>query len=141
VGGRGQGRGRGDARGLGRGRGDARGSGDARGQGQGRGGDGINVPVPGQHPAQDAAGRVILLDEKSMQSWGLTLVGFAQFRQGVCDETNTRRFRAYFGVGPKALSELYSDLATLMPKIDIKEFFLTLSWLKLYETESVLAGR
>jgi hypothetical protein len=28
-----------------------------------------------------------------------------------------------------------------MPKIDIKEFFLALSWLKLYETKHVLAGR
>jgi hypothetical protein len=109
---------------------------------QGGHGEDIDPVLPGQHPAHDAAGRVILLDEMPMKSWGLTLVGFSNFQQaGVCDATNTRRFCAHFGVGPKALSKLYSDLATLMPKIDIKEFFLALSWLELYETEHVLADR
>jgi hypothetical protein len=138
VGGRGLGRGRGDGRGNYPGVGD----GDVDGQNGGRE-EGINPPaVLQEHPAQDAAMRVILLDEKAIQSWGLTLVGFPRIRQeGVSDATNTARFRAHFGVGPKALSELHSDLATIMPKIDIKEFFLAFSWLKLYETEHVLAGR
>jgi hypothetical protein len=77
-----------------------------------------------------------------MQSWGLTLVGFLHMQQeGVCDATNIARFCTHFGVGPKALSKLHSNLATIMPNMDIKEFFLALSWFKLYKTEHVLAGR
>lgn len=102
----------------------------------------IGVVAGQQHDAAQDAARVVLFDEKAMLRWGLSLVGFPNFRQvGVSDATNTRRFRAHFGVGAKALSKLYADLATIMPKIDIKDFFLALSWLKLYETENVLAGR
>jgi hypothetical protein len=77
-----------------------------------------------------------------MQSWGLTLVGFLRMQQeGVCNATNIARFCAHFGVGPKELSKLHSDLATIMPNMDIKEFFLALSWLELYKTKHVLTGR
>jgi hypothetical protein len=132
---------------LGQGRGDGRGNYPWVGDGgvDGRNGgreEAINPPAVLQHPAQDAVICVILLDEKAMQSWGLTLVGFPRMRQeGVCDATNIARFCAHFGVGPNALSKLHSNLATIMPSMDIKEFFLALSWQKLYKTKHVLAGR
>jgi hypothetical protein len=102
----------------------------------------VNLPAVLQHPAQDAAIWEILLDEKAMQSWGLTLVGFLRnWQEGVCDATNIARFCAHFGVSSKALSELHSNLATIMPNMDIKEFFLAFSWPKLYKTKHVLVGR
>jgi hypothetical protein len=80
---------------LGQGRGDGRGNypqvGDSGVDGWNGGREeGINPPVVLQHPAQDAAICVILLDEKAMQSWGLTLVEFMR-QEGVCDATNIAR--------------------------------------------------
>jgi hypothetical protein len=82
------------------------------------------------------------LDEDKMLSFGLSLVGFDQTtRQTVCRELQLQRFCAFFGVGPKALACLYRDLSAQMMAIDPQYFLMTINWLKLYNTEHVLAGR
>ena len=68
---------------------------------------------------------------------GLELVGFEDRIDG-SDTVNTRRFRAFFGVGPKALASMYSDLCD---RPMLATFLMTLNWLKLYDREHVLAGR
>jgi hypothetical protein len=81
------------------------------------------------------------LDEDDILSLGLTLVGFSAFRQQVSYAKNIRRFRAFYGVSPRALKALYADLFNLIPDIDATVFFTTINWLKLYDTEHVLSGR
>jgi hypothetical protein len=68
---------------------------------------------------------------------GLSLVGFDEQRQKVSDELNLDRFHAFFGIGPKAVAALYNDLESADPH----HLLLAISWLKLYDTEHVLAGR
>lgn len=73
----------------------------------------------------------------SLMASALAKVGFAGKRQDVRLALNLQRFRAFFGVGPKALAALFNDL------IDRNEtdFLITMNWLKLYDTEHVLSGR
>lgn len=78
------------------------------------------------------------LSSDRMLFLGLSLVGFDHDRQKVSDTWNTRRFRAFYGVGDQALTCLYNNLA---PKPDLEKFLMTVSWMKLYETEHVLSGR
>jgi hypothetical protein len=82
-----------------------------------------------------------LLDEQEVLSLGLDLVGFPAFRQRVDHDLKIRRFRAFFGIGPKAMKALFDDLYNILPEIDSTTFFLTINWLKLYDTEHVLSGR
>jgi hypothetical protein len=85
-------------------------------------------------------------DENFMLSKGLSLVGFDEKRQRVTKSQNEERFQAFYGVGSKPVSALYNDLKTANPEVFDKDryleyFFMTLNWLKLYDTEWVLAGR
>ena len=41
---------------------------------------------------------------------GLLLAGFSRDRQNVSTKTNLERFRAGYGIGPKALAAVFSDL-------------------------------
>lgn len=81
-----------------------------------------------------------MLNEEAVLSLGLSLVGFPDFRQR-SEVVNVRRFRAFYGVSPKALAALYADLYNIMPKMDTTKFFMTINWLKLYDSEHVLSGR
>jgi hypothetical protein len=80
-----------------------------------------------------------VLDEKDVLSLGLSLVGFKGDRQNVGDTLNNRRFRAFYGVGPKALARLFNDLHANKP--DIVKYMMAVNWLKLYDTEHVLSAR
>ena len=82
---------------------------------------------------------------ESMLSYGLALVGFGGARLEVTKQLNLKRFRAHFGIDPNAIIAIIKDL-----KIDVtdvktnkqmKQVMMTLCWLKLYETEHVMAGR
>jgi hypothetical protein len=79
-----------------------------------------------------------LVDSTAMRFLGLSLVGFDRDRQNVNDLLNSRRFRAFYGMGEQALTCLYNDL---IPRPDATKFLMTVNWLKLYDTEHVLAGR
>jgi DDE superfamily endonuclease len=82
-----------------------------------------------------------LLDEDEILALGLSFVGFPEFRQRVANALNKRRFRSFFGVSPKALSNLYADLCNICPSINVSTFFTAINWLKLYDSEHVLSGR
>ena len=79
-------------------------------------------------------------------SFGLGIVGFGPARQHVSDDLNIKRFRSHFGIGPKAILSIAKDL-----HIDLKDkkghhnelkfLMMALCWLKLYDTEHVMAGR
>ncbi len=82
------------------------------------------------------------IDEHNLLSLGLTLGGFPEFRQKVDDVLKMRRrFRAFYGVSPRALVALYHDLLTIFPKVDPGQLLMSMNWLKLYDTEHVMAGR
>jgi hypothetical protein len=81
------------------------------------------------------------MDSNSLLELGLSLVGFSCDRQKVAEKLNLRRFRSFFGVGPKALAALYSDLQQTPQQPGLVEFLLSVNWLKLYDSEHVLAGR
>lgn len=74
---------------------------------------------------------------------GLSLVGFGTMRQQVSDKLNTDRFRAFYGVSPKALESLFICLQDKFGESSAKleDFLMTMNWLKSYDTEHVLAGR
>ena len=84
-------------------------------------------------------------DDSMILSYGLGLVGLGGARLDVTVQLKLKRFRAHFGIDPKAIIAILKDL-----KIDVREptnnkplknFMMTLCWLKLYETEHVMAGR
>jgi hypothetical protein len=72
---------------------------------------------------------------------GLSLVGFGAGRQKVRTALNIKRFRAHFGIGPKAVAAMWKDLKASYAKAKKEDFFLFLNWLKGYDTYHVLAGR
>jgi hypothetical protein len=101
-----------------------------------------NDPQPQRGSCPPPPNQPCLLTEEEILSLGLKLVGFHQdFRQGVCNDLKQRRFRAFFGIGPTALAELFADLSKIMPDIDAAKLLMTINWLKLYDTEHVMTGR
>jgi hypothetical protein len=101
-----------------------------RPQGQGRLQDVVRQP--------ELAPALQQVDAESIRYLGLSLVGFDRDRQRVGDNWNTRRFRAFYGIGEQALACLYN---TLVPKVDLEKLLMTVNWLKLYDTEHVLSAR
>ena len=82
-----------------------------------------------------------LLDEEEFLSLGLNLVGFQDFKLDVCDTLKQQRFCAFFGIPPVAVAAMFADLSRIMAKIDPTKLLMTINWLKLYDTEHVMAGR
>jgi hypothetical protein len=76
-------------------------------------------------------------------AFGLALVGFGPDRQKCREALCVRRFRAHYGVGHIAIKALIADLKRYQPDkpIDKTSLFMAIAWLKLYETEEVMAGR
>jgi DDE superfamily endonuclease len=112
----------------------ARGAARCEGRG-GRGGRAAGRGGRAGHAALTAIAAANEWDENEILMLGLRLVGF----EGSHDSLSIRRFRAFFGVGPKALACLFNDL----PKEskDVTKFLMAVNWLKLYDTEHVLAAR
>lgn len=71
---------------------------------------------------------------------GLLLAGFSRDRQNVSTKTNLERFRAGYGIGPKALAAVFSDLKIKSPNMQLKDVFMGIHWLKLYLSYPVMAG-
>jgi hypothetical protein len=80
------------------------------------------------------------MTESFILSKGLSLVGFPSSRQKVRHSLNVERFRSFYGVGPKAATAILKDLEK-KAEMEISHFFMTLNWLRLYDTEHVLSGR
>ena len=75
-----------------------------------------------------------------LKKLGLTYVGFGPSRQE-SEQRNINRFRGHYGVCPEAIKLLIVDLEMEGRKIDVKKLFMTISWLRLYDTAEVMAGR
>lgn len=125
------------------GRVDGRGHGRVDGRGHGR-----SLPRNTKsYPKKDARYSVPKLDASIMTAedilfYGLCYVGFDKSRQNVVAETNVARFKAHFGPEPRTVKDLMSDLCKEYPDdTKFKEVLMSLNWLKLYDVESVLAGR
>ena len=56
-------------------------------------------------------------------------------------EISVNHFKAYYGPEPQTVKDLMSDLCCELPDTTFKELMMGLNWLKLYDVESVLAGR
>ena len=76
-------------------------------------------------------------------SVGLAKAGFKKKRQNrVRYELNIDRFKAFYGVGPKIVRIIFDDIrGDEFPQAKLKDILLAFNWLKLYDTEHVLAGR
>ncbi len=82
------------------------------------------------------------LDAGSVMSYGLHIAGFS--KQNVTEKLNMQRFRSHFGVRPKAIAAILNDLPNQeneQKQKKVERVMMTLCWLKLYETEPVMAGR
>ena len=114
-----------------RGHGKISGSADVNGRGHSRGGRQgnccYNLPAALSH----------------VLAFGLSLVGFGYERQKCSDALCLRRFRAHYGIGPRAVEALISDLKHYQPgkSVDPKSLLMTICWIKLYDTEEVMAGQ
>lgn len=136
TGGRCHSRGRDNQRG-GRGRGGGNRGGRAHHGGRLPGGDVVQQPP--QAPA------LIRYSALEVLRQGLDHVGF-EGRQNVRESSNIERFRAFYGIGPAAVAELIRALQ--QTQIDeakcefpnLKDLFMTLYWLKSYDTEIILSG-
>ena len=74
-------------------------------------------------------------DELEILSIGLFLAGFKDERQYISQRLKLERFRSFYGIGPKAMLEMYKDLCANGGKIkDISTFFLAMNWLRLYDS-------
>ena len=128
---RGSGRVRGSANVGGRGHGSTRGGKTQPRGGRGRGSHELGTRLPNR--SRTAA----------ILALGLSLVGFCSERQGCSEGLCIRRFRGHYGVGPAAIKALVADLRRHQPQknLDESSLFMAVSWLKLYDTEEVMAGR
>ena len=79
--------------------------------------------------------------DTALLSYGLSLVGFGPERQNVTFDMNVKRFKAFYGPGPRTLRALLSDLEEEFESIVCKDVLMTLNWFKLYESQHVLSGR
>lgn len=80
------------------------------------------------------------LEEEKFRSLGLCFGGFGLDRQDVRERSNDERFSAFYGVSAKTLLAVFVDVKDANPSIKTKDFFMTVSELKLYLTEHVQAG-
>ena len=120
----------------------------SRNRGGGRVSGSANVNGRGHGRRQHRGGRGSGTDMSSTamsktMSFGLSLVGFGLARQTCRAALNMRRFRAHFGIGPRAIKAMMADMKRYEPSkpIDKTYLFMAMAWLKLYETEEVMAGR
>jgi hypothetical protein len=123
------------------GRGSPRSPRGGRGRGSPRGGRGHG------HGASSPTSRSFAGDApenaKDMLSIGLLLVGFHFSRQDVSHTLNVDRFRSFYGISPEAMLQMYRDLIEHSKEngINVSKFFMAMNWLRLYDTEHVLAAR
>lgn len=112
----------------------------ARGSGRGRRGGHQAARAPPPPPAQQPQPSSVLT-EAAILKHGLCFVGFPSERQNVRLSFNRDRFRAFYGVSPKAVQAVIKDLAEIDLSFPLSDFLMALNWLRLYDNEHVLAGR
>ena len=73
---------------------------------------------------------------------GLCLVGFNRQRQlRVNANRNLNRFKSFFGVGPKVLSNLFNDLREKNDSFCLTSGLMVMDWLKSYDRQHQMTGR
>jgi hypothetical protein len=78
-------------------------------------------------------------EANKMMSYGLSLVGFGNKRQKCQQALSVRRFRAHYGIGPRAVQQLVSDLnKKYNESFNLPNLFMALYWLKQYDNEEVM---
>jgi hypothetical protein len=85
---------------------------------------------------------VNLIPQQEMLEEGLFYAGFSN-KVNIASNQSMRRFREWYGAGPRSLSALYYDIQLhAQPDVqhNIKYFFMALNWLTIYLKESVRAG-
>jgi hypothetical protein len=97
------------------------------------------------YESEDSAGIPDTIDattDLSILFEGLSRAGFCRKRQGrVRNGLNIERFKAHYGVEPQVVQAIFGDIKDEFPTFKLDDFFMTLNWLKLYDTEHVLSGR
>lgn len=82
------------------------------------------------------------LSDVDVLAVGLACVGFDAHRQSrVNEDRNIGRFKKFFGSHPLIISILLKDLRTDFPLLRNKDALMTLNWLYVNDTQSVLSGR
>jgi len=72
--------------------------------------------------------------------YGLFYVGFGEERQRVLETKSVDRFKAHYGPEPRTVKDIMSDMCNNFPDMCFRELLMGLNWLKMYDTEHVLAG-
>jgi hypothetical protein len=93
---------------------------------------------------------MINLDPVKVLKFGLQKSGHPAFRHSSIDKISKladQRFRQAFGIGPNAISKVFTDLQTaeimgeeVIENVDMDEMMMALRWLRIYDTESNHAG-
>jgi len=81
------------------------------------------------------------MTSKDILFYGLCYAGFGEGHQRVVMRTSIDCFKAHYGPEPRSVKDLMSDLCNEFPDMTFKEILMGLNWLKLYDIETVLAGR
>ena len=85
----------------------------------------------------------ISLSDDEVMVPGLDFVGFEGRQANVSKKSNMDRFRDFYGIGPAAASKVLNDIQQIEGKrtrVKLQSFFLTLYYLKAYQTETVMLG-
>jgi len=56
-------------------------------------------------------------------------------------ETNIERFKGFYGLEPRTLLSVFTDVKDRFPAVNIKHLMMTMNWLTLYDKYVVLSGR
>lgn len=91
---------------------------------------------------------IVRISPNEMESLGLTFAGFDLERQNVCNDEKVLRFRDAYGISAEAASNIFFDIHNLLEpteteirKPNAMYFFMTLNWLKTYQTRTSLKGK
>jgi hypothetical protein len=109
------------------------------GSGIGRGNGGRTIPPQQQAPAPPQ--QPAYVTEQHVMAKGFRFGGFPGERQNVRLELNRERFRALYGVSPKAVQVCTNDLSSKGFDLNLEDVLMAMNWLRLYDTEHVLAAR
>ena len=72
-------------------------------------------------------------------SVGLYYVGFDKSRQRVNLDTNICRFKALYGINPKAVCAMFANIKEKYPSQNLRDVLMAMYWVKLYNSWEVMA--
>jgi len=73
-------------------------------------------------------------------SVGLYYAGFDKSRPSMNLDTNICRFKASYGINPKAVCAMFADIKEKYPSQNLTDVLMTMNWVKLYNSWEVVAG-